>query len=141
MRTRRRSPQSARRQAKPSVFDVQGFGGVVGKCAMDEIRLPQHIVNRIERRWESRFAQTLGDLATLYHPPLGITIHFDHRKFGGCWRDPCGRRLCSLGNSRAHRLRLQELSSGSRVARRLSLLNLERFRWPTKTSTPFFSTP
>ena len=28
---------------------------------MDEIRLPQHIVNRIERRWESRFAQTLGD--------------------------------------------------------------------------------
>jgi hypothetical protein len=28
---------------------------------MDEIRLPQHIVNRIERRWASRFAQTLSD--------------------------------------------------------------------------------
>jgi hypothetical protein len=70
---------------------------------MDEIRLPQHIVNRIERRWESRLSQTLGDWRhperAPYHPPLGITIHFDHRKFGGCWRDPCGRRLCSLGNS------------------------------------------
>jgi hypothetical protein len=24
---------------------------------MDEIKLPQHIVNRIERRWTARFAQ------------------------------------------------------------------------------------
>ena len=28
---------------------------------MDEIRLPQHVVNRIERRWTARFAQMLGD--------------------------------------------------------------------------------
>jgi hypothetical protein len=28
---------------------------------MDEIKLPQHVVNRIERRWASRFAQTLDD--------------------------------------------------------------------------------
>ena len=70
---------------------------------MDEIRLPQRIVNRIERRWTHalRSRSAIGDIrsARLYHPPLGITIHFDHRKFGGCWGDPCGRRLCSLGNS------------------------------------------
>jgi hypothetical protein len=36
----------------------------------------------------------IGDTrsARLCHPPTGITIHFDHHKFGGCWRDPCGRR-------------------------------------------------
>ena len=28
---------------------------------MDEIRLPQHVVNRIERRWTARFAQMLDD--------------------------------------------------------------------------------
>jgi hypothetical protein len=27
---------------------------------MDEIKLPQHIVNRIERRWTARFAQMPG---------------------------------------------------------------------------------
>jgi hypothetical protein len=37
---------------------------------MDEIRLPQHIVNRIERRWESRFAQTLGDWRHPERAPL-----------------------------------------------------------------------
>jgi hypothetical protein len=28
---------------------------------MDEIKLPQHVVNRIERRWTARFAQMLED--------------------------------------------------------------------------------
>jgi hypothetical protein len=40
------------------------------------------------------------------------------RKFDGCWRDPCGRRLRHRSNSdrEAHHLRLPELSPGSRVA-------------------------
>jgi hypothetical protein len=48
-----------------------------------------------------RRRSAIGDIrsACLYHPPLGITIHFDHRKFGGCWRDPCARRLCPLSTS------------------------------------------
>jgi hypothetical protein len=37
---------------------------------MDEIGLPQHIVNRIERRWKSRFAQTLGDWRRPQRAPL-----------------------------------------------------------------------
>jgi len=37
---------------------------------MDEIRLPQRIVNRIERRWESRFAQPLGDWRHPERAPL-----------------------------------------------------------------------
>jgi hypothetical protein len=36
---------------------------------MDEIRLPQHVVNRFERRWTARFAQMLGDWPPLEHAP------------------------------------------------------------------------
>jgi hypothetical protein len=32
---------------------------------MDETRLPQHVVNRFERRWSARFPQMLGDLQRL----------------------------------------------------------------------------
>jgi hypothetical protein len=28
---------------------------------MDEIRLPQHVVNRFEQQWKSRFKQTVDD--------------------------------------------------------------------------------
>ena len=69
---------------------------------MDEIRLPQHIVNRIERRW-ARFEQTLGYWRHPERAPLSPAARnhdpLRSRKFGGCWRDACGRRLCSLGNS------------------------------------------
>jgi hypothetical protein len=58
---------------------------------MNEIRLPQHVLNRIEQRWTARLAQMLEEKRrperTPSSPPTGITIHFDHRKFGGCWRD------------------------------------------------------
>jgi hypothetical protein len=37
---------------------------------MDETRLPQHVLNRIERRWASRFAQTLGDWRHSERAPL-----------------------------------------------------------------------
>jgi hypothetical protein len=57
---------------------------------MDEIRLPQHIVNRIERRWASRFAQTLGDWRHPERAPSSPADgnHGPLRKFGGCWRAP-----------------------------------------------------
>jgi hypothetical protein len=60
VRTRWRPPQSAWRQAEPPVFYVKGAGGLVGRSAMDEIRLPQHVVSRIERRWTARFAKMLA---------------------------------------------------------------------------------
>jgi hypothetical protein len=37
---------------------------------MDETRLPQHVLNRIERRWAYRFAQTLGDWRHSERAPL-----------------------------------------------------------------------
>jgi len=36
---------------------------------MEEIRLPQHVVKRIERRWAARFAQTLEDWQRLERAP------------------------------------------------------------------------
>ena len=36
---------------------------------MDEIKLPQHVVNRIERRWTVRFAQMLEDWQRPEHAP------------------------------------------------------------------------
>ena len=92
MRTRWRPPQSAGRQAKPSVFDVKGPGGLVRTGALDEIKLPLHVVNRIERRWTVGFAQVLQDWqrpgTRLRHPPTKATILSNCRKFGGCWRIP-----------------------------------------------------
>jgi hypothetical protein len=59
---------------------------------MDDIRLPQHVLNRIEQRWTARLAQMLEVKRPLgerpLHLPTEITIHFDHRKFGGCWKGP-----------------------------------------------------
>src|ERR1700722_204754 len=60
VRTRWRPPQSAWRQAEPPVFYVKGAGGLVGRSAMDEIRLPQHVASRTERRWTARFAKMLA---------------------------------------------------------------------------------
>jgi hypothetical protein len=37
---------------------------------MEEIRLPQHVVKRIERRWAARFAQTLEDWQRLERAPF-----------------------------------------------------------------------
>ena len=59
---------------------------------MDEIRLPQHVVNRFERRWKARFAQ----MPEVRQPPerrlrrhrTEATILSDRRRYGGCWKDP-----------------------------------------------------
>jgi hypothetical protein len=61
---------------------------------MDEIRLPKHVVNRIGVGGRRAFVQIREDWnvrsARLRHPPTDATILFDHRKFGGCWRDSLG---------------------------------------------------
>ena len=57
LRTGRRPSPSAGRQAEPSAFDVKGLGRLIRMGAMDEIRLPQHVVKRFERRWRARFGQ------------------------------------------------------------------------------------
>jgi hypothetical protein len=36
---------------------------------MDEIRLPQHVVNRFERRWTAEFAQMVGEWQRLERAP------------------------------------------------------------------------
>ncbi len=41
-----------------------------GERIVDEIKLPQHIVNRIERRWASHVAQVLGDRRHSERAPL-----------------------------------------------------------------------
>jgi hypothetical protein len=53
---------------------------------MDEIKLPQHVVNRIERRWTARFAQAEDwqrPERTPCYRPTEATILFNRCKFGG----------------------------------------------------------
>ena len=54
---------------------------------MDEIRLPQHVVNRFERRWTARFAQMLEEWQRPEHAPLPV------RGCGDPLRSPQVRRL------------------------------------------------
>src|SRR5665213_492854 len=121
MRTGRRPPPSAGRQAKPSVFDVEGNDSIAGSDVMDEIRLPQHVVNRIERRWASRFAQTLGGwLHPERAPSPSIRGSYDplqspqvRRLLEGSLRPPVPSSWPPT--ARAHCPRTQELFSESRV--------------------------
>jgi hypothetical protein len=36
---------------------------------MDEIRLPQHVLTRFQRRWTAKFAHILADWRRLEHTP------------------------------------------------------------------------
>jgi hypothetical protein len=49
----------AARQADPTAFDLKGLGGLIEERATDETRLPQHVVDRIDRRFTSCLAQML----------------------------------------------------------------------------------
>jgi hypothetical protein len=59
---------------------------------MDEIRSPQHVLNRIVQRWAARLVNMLEEKRRHKRPPSspadGNYDPFDHRKFGGCWRGP-----------------------------------------------------
>jgi hypothetical protein len=59
---------------------------------MDVIQLPQHIVNRIERRWTARFAQMPEGRQPLerrrHRHRTEDSILSDRRKSGVCWKDP-----------------------------------------------------
>jgi hypothetical protein len=89
---------------------------------MDEIRLPQHVVNRIERRWASRFAQVLqvsqrpekapsSSAYASYDPLQSPQVR---RRLEGSLRPPTSH---SSNSGRARTLcGLSELSSESRVA-------------------------
>lgn len=57
---------------------------------MDEIRLPQNVVNRFGRRWTARFAQMLIGKVRNTHPCrfADAAIRSDRRRSGGCWSDP-----------------------------------------------------
>jgi hypothetical protein len=87
---------------------------------MDDIRLPQHVLNRIEQRWTARLAQMLevkrrpgrapsSPADRNYDPLRSPQIR---RLLEGSLRPPTS----SGNNGPARRLRLPELSSGSRVA-------------------------
>jgi hypothetical protein len=87
---------------------------------MDDIRLPQHVVNRIEQRWTARLAQMLVERRRPERAPSSPADgNYDPL------RSPQARRLLegslrpptsSGNNGPARRLRLPELSSQSRVA-------------------------
>jgi hypothetical protein len=59
VRTRRQPRPSAWGQTEPPAFNVEGHGGLTGRGTMDEIRVPQHVVDRFERRRTARLAQML----------------------------------------------------------------------------------
>jgi hypothetical protein len=46
--------------SRPPALNVETHGGIARSSTMEEIRLPQHVRNRIERRWAVRFARMLG---------------------------------------------------------------------------------
>jgi hypothetical protein len=71
---------------------------------MDEIRLPHHIVDRLERRWTGRFAQIMNEPQ---HPTTGISCGGDdpirspqvRRLLEGSLRPPEARSSGSAGVS------------------------------------------
>jgi hypothetical protein len=51
---------------------------------MDDVKLPRHVLNRFERRWEAGFAQTPR------RSPSAVSRDdpFRSPQSGGCWKDP-----------------------------------------------------
>jgi molecular chaperone IbpA len=57
LRTRRRTPPSAGRQAEPSSFDLKGLGSLISRGSMDEIRLPPGCRKEHGTSWAARLGQ------------------------------------------------------------------------------------
>ena len=58
---------------------------------MDEIRLPQHVMDRIDRRFTSRFAQMLEDRrrgTNVLAPPAEVPTLFPDRTCDDYLREP-----------------------------------------------------